>query len=377
MRIEHAELLLVRLELRRPFVTSDNHPTTHTEHILVRLVAEGLVGWGECACFPTPYYSEETTETCWHILRDFLLPAVLGRTWERIEDVVALSGRVRRNHFARAGLQLACWDLLAQAQQQPLWRLLGGTRSTIAAGVSLGIEQETAALCAEIDRALAAGYQRVKLKIAPGNDLELLQTIRQRYPTLPLLVDANGAYTRADLPTLQHLDRYGLLMIEQPLPPDDLTGHAWLQQKVQTPICLDESLTSPGAVQTALALGSCRIVNIKPGRFGGLLEAVQVHDLCVAQGIPVWCGGMHEYGIGRAANVALASLPGFTLPSDVAGSDKSYAVDIVEPPIRAVQGSIALPQTPGLGWAPDEARIRQHTVRVYALSWSGASPGHP
>jgi O-succinylbenzoate synthase len=366
VKIERVDLYVVRLPLLRPFETSSSRKEV-LEHILVKAYAEGLVGWGEVACPAGPYYNEETTGTCWHILVDYIVPAVLGRPWGRVEELVALYGRVKRNYFAKAGLEMAGWDLLAQAQGQPLARLLGGTRPEILSGVSLGIEPDSERLLALVEQYVGEGYRRVKCKIAPGRDVQVLREVRARFPAVPLMADANSAYTLADLPTLRELDTLGLMMIEQPLAEDDIVDHAALQRELHTSLCLDESILSAEHARKALDLGSCRIINVKVSRVGGLLEARRVHDLCYARGIPVWCGGMHEYGIGRAANVALASLPGFTIPGDVSGSDKYYREDIVEPPIRAVNGAITVPTRPGLGVLPDEERIRHHTVRVQEL----------
>lgn len=362
MRLERVDLLLLQLPLLRPFATSSS-AKTQISHVLVKAWAEGLVGWGEAACPAGPYYCEETAETCWHLLRDFLAPAVLGRPWERVEELVAWYSKVKRNHMAKAGLEMACWDLLARAEGQPLHRLLGGTRREILSGVSLGIEPEIDRLFALIKEYLAEGYRRIKLKIAPGADVAVVRAVRQRYPDLPLMVDANAAYSLDDLPLLRQLDAFNLMMIEQPLASGNLVDHATLQRALDTPICLDESIYTAGHARHALELGSCRIINVKVSRLGGLLEARRVHDLCYARGVPVWCGGMHEYGVGRAANLAVASLPGFTIPGDLSGSDKYYAEDLVEPPIRAVDGAIAVPSGPGLGYAVDEERVQKYTVR--------------
>jgi O-succinylbenzoate synthase len=367
VRIERVDLFVVPLPLIRPFETSSSRKD-FLEHILVKAYAEGLVGWGEVACSSGPFYNEETTGTCWHILEGFLIPAVLGRPWAQIEELVACYRRVKRNHFAKAGLEMAGWDLLAQAQKQPLARLLGGTRTEILSGVSLGIEANVERLLTLVEQYVGEGYRRIKCKVAPGRDLEVLRRVRERFPTVPVMADANSAYTLADGPMLRAFDDLELLMIEQPLAEDDLVDHAALQRTLRTPLCLDESILSAEHARKALDLGSCRIINIKVSRLGGLLEARRVHDLCHAQGVPVWCGGMHEYGIGRAANVALAALPGFSLPGDVSGSDKYYREDIVEPPVRAVNGAIAVPSAPGLGYLPDEERIRRWATRSCVLS---------
>ena len=370
MKIEHVDLFVVQLPLLRPFETSSSRKS-YLEHILVKAYADGLVGWGEVACPSGPFYNEETTETCWHMLKDFLVPAVLGQTWERVEELVALYRKVKRNRFAKAGLEMAGWDLLAQAQGLPLARLLGGTRGEILSGVSLGMEADVEQLLALVEQYVGEGYRRCKCKIAPGRDVEVLRRVRERFPAVPLMADANSAYTLADVPALRLLDDLGLLMIEQPLAEDDIVDHAALQRELRTPLCLDESILSAEDARKALDLGSCRIINIKVSRLGGLLEAIRVHDLCYARGIPVWCGGMHEYGIGRAANVALASLPGFTIPGDISGSDKYYGEDIVEPPIRAVNGAIAVPTRAGLGHVPDEERIRRQATRELSFYRGG------
>lgn len=358
--------MIVQMRLVRPFETSSSQ-TNYLDHILVKVHADGVVGWGECAAPTDPYYCEETTETCWHILKDFLIPAVLGRTWSGIEELVGLYSKVKRNNFAKAGLEMACWDALAKAEGRPLWQLLGGTQTEITSGVSLGIEQDESRLFALIDQYLSEGYRRIKLKIVPGRDVDILRRVRQRYPGTPVMADANSAYRLADLPTLKQLDPLNLMMIEQPLAHDDIIDHATLQRELQTPICLDESIYSVEQARKALDLGSCRIINIKVSRLGGLLQAKRVHDLCHARGVPVWCGGMHEYGIGRAANVAISTLPGFTIPGDVSGSDKYYAEDLVEPPIRAHAGAILVSMNPGLGYTPDEEQIRRLILRECSL----------
>jgi O-succinylbenzoate synthase len=366
MRIEQIDLKIVRLPLVRPFKTSSSHKV-HLDHILVRIRADGVIGWGECASPSDPYYCGETTETCWHILKDFLGPLVLGREWSNIDELVGLYGMVKGNRFARAGLEMACWDALGRSQGRSVRSLLGGTRGEILSGVSLGIEDRIEPLLELIARYLEEGYRRIKLKIAPGRDVEVVRRVRERYPTIALQVDANSAYTLDDLPKFKALDEFDLLLIEQPLAHDDFIDHACLQAEIQTPICLDESIHSAADARKALDLDACRVINVKVSRLGGLREAKQVHDVCIARGVPVWCGGMHEFGIGRAANVAIAALPGFTLPGDVSGSDKYYAQDIVEPPILASHGAIAVLDGPGLGVEPIEERVAARTLRSVTL----------
>jgi len=292
---------------------------------------------------------------------------VLGRKWTTIEQLTGCYRLVKGNVFARAGLEMACWDALARSQEKPLHKLLGGTRTEILSGVSLGIEPDVEVILDRIDQFLDEGYRRIKLKIAPGQDVDVVRRVRQRHPAIPLQVDANSAYTLADLAMLKQLDAFDLLLIEQPLAHDDIIDHARLQAELMTPICLDESIHSAEDARKALDLGACRVINIKVSRLGGLLEAKRVHDHCHARGVPVWCGGMHEFGIGRAANAAIASLPGFTLPGDVSGSDKYYRRDIVNPPILAVGGAIAVPDSPGLGIEPVEDEIWAHTLRTATL----------
>jgi O-succinylbenzoate synthase len=366
MHIERAELRIVKLPMVRSFATSSS-TKSHQSHILVKLHAGGLVGWGECASPSDPYYCEETTETCWHILKDFLLPSVLGKPWATAEELTGRYAKLKRNNFAKAGLEMACWDLLAQAEGRPLHELLGGTRQEILSGVSLGVESRIEDLFALIDQYLGEGYRRIKLKIAPGKDVAVIARVRERYPDVPLMADANSAYNLADAPTLKQLDQFNLMMIEQPLAHDDIVDHAALQAQLQTPICLDESIISVDDARKALQLGSGRIINIKVSRVGGLLNAKRIHDYCHEQGVPVWCGGMHEFGVGRAANLAISSLPGYSLPGDVSGSDKYYHEDIVEPPIRATNGAIPVPSGPGLGYAVDEERVARATERYLEL----------
>jgi O-succinylbenzoate synthase len=367
MRIDQIDLNIVRLPLVRPFQTSSSRKD-HLDHILVRIDAGGVIGWGECASPSDPFYCPETTETCWHILKDFLAPAVLGRNWSTIVELVALYRPVKGNNLAKAGLEMACWDALARDQGIRLHTLLGGTRPRILSGVSLGIEEHIDDLFDQIDRYLGEGYRRIKLKIAPGRDVEVVRRVRERYPALALQVDANSAYTLDDVRTLRALDEFGLLLIEQPLAHDDIIDHARLQAALKTPICLDESIHSADDARKALDLDACRVINIKVSRLGGLREAKRVHDLCLARGVPVWCGGMHEFGIGRAANVAIAALPGFTLPGDVSGSDKYYAEDIVLPPIVAQDGAIAVFEGPGLGVEPIAKRIEARSLRAITLT---------
>ncbi|MFG2946310.1 o-succinylbenzoate synthase [Streptomyces adustus] len=362
------ELALVRLDLVHSFETS-SHRKTYLEHIIVRATAEdGSVGWGECASPSDPYYCGESTSSCWQVLGEYLAPMLLGRPWDHPEDAARLTAKVSGNHFARAGLDMACWDLYGQSRGKPLADLLGAEADAVPAGVSLGIEPTIDALLAQVSRHVADGYRRIKLKIRPGWDLEPVRAVQDAFPGVALQVDANTAYRPEQEAVLAELDGRGLLMIEQPYGASDLLSHARLAARLDTPVCLDESITTPDVLRTALHLGAADVVNIKVSRLGGLGPSQTVHDLCLDAGVPVWCGGMHEFGIGRAANLALAGLPGFTLPSDVSGSDKYYRRDIVTPPIRAVDGMVAVPRSrPGIGLDVDLGQVRRNTTRTWTI----------
>lgn len=361
------EAFRVSLPLVHTFQTS-SHRKSHLEHILVRAEdADGAVGWGEIASPSDPYYCPETVDTCWMMLQRYLAPALAGVEWAHPSEAGRAWARVRGHHFAKAGLDIACWDLWARASGRPLAGALGGTRATAAAGVSLGIEPTMDELLAQVGRHVADGYGRVKLKIAPGWDVAPVRAVREAYPELLLQVDANGVYpeTPEVRAMLAELDGYGLLLVEQPFPPGALAAHARLAASIATPVCLDESIDDLDQLDSAIALGAGSVLNIKVSRMGGLTAAREAHERAVAAGWRVWCGGMHEFGVGRAANVALSSLPGFTLPSDVSGSDKYYARDVVTPPIRAVDGEVTVPSGPGLGHEVDEEFIRAQATATY------------
>ena len=376
-QLRSVEMYLVRLPLIRPFTTS-SHTKDHLDHILLRVRDnEGAEGWGECASAADPYYCSETTESSWHILRDFLIPHVLGHAWEHPDDAARTWQAVRGNNFAKAGLEMACWDLFARTRGRPIAEALGGTRKEIFSGVSLGIEPTVEGIVEQVKRFLDQGYRRIKMKIGPGRDLAYLRAVRERWPDVLLMADANSAYSLENpehVQALRALDDLNLMMIEQPLADDDIIDHARLQAELATPICLDESIHSVQDARKALDLGSCRIINIKVSRLGGMSEARRVHDLCQSREVPVWCGGMHEFGVGRAANVAICSLPGFTLPGDVSGSDRAYREDIVDPPIRAHAGAIDVPwDRPGLGFDTNLERIQARCVRQLVLETERAA----
>ncbi len=356
LRIEALELRELRMPLRAEFETSFAR-VAHREVVVVALRADGgLVGWGEAPVASRPHFSEETTRTAWHAIEDFIAPALVGRTFDGVDSLLAAFAWIRWHRMARAAVEGAFRDLLAKAEGVPLARSLGATRDRIPAGVSIGIPagEDAGALVAEVARRLDEGYRRVKIKVRPGFDLVPVEAVRRRFGDgLAFAADGNGAYRLADFPTFQTLDRFGLLFLEQPLHPDDLVDHAQLARAIETRVCLDESLKTPHDVEAALALEAVEVVNLKPARVGGTTAALAVHDLCVANGLPLWCGGMLETGIGRAHNVALAALPGFTLPGDISASDRYYAddVEIVDPPFRVdpATGDIAVPTGPGIG----------------------------
>ncbi|HEY3562604.1 MAG TPA: o-succinylbenzoate synthase [Kribbella sp.] len=365
LRVVAARLHRVRMPLVHEFRTS-SHRKAFLDHILVELEdASGAIGWGEIASPSDPYYASETVESCWHIASKYLLPAIVGRRWTHPEQLT--DNKVRGNQFAKAGVDTAAWTLWAEAQKLPLATVLGGTRTEVVAGVSLGIEPTIDDLLVQVQHQVEAGYPRVKLKIAPNWDVEPVRAVRAAYPDLDLHVDANGIYTADDLTHLKQLDEFGLTMIEQPFAPRELLTHAELQRSIGTPVCLDESVETVADLETALKLQALQVLNVKVSRMGGLTAARAAHDRARDAGVAVWCGGMHEFGIGRLANVALSSLPGFTLPSDVSASEKYYARDLVEPAVTAVRGVVQVPETPGLGHAVDRELIIANTVAELAL----------
>lgn len=367
MKIERIELHHIEMPLVHPFETSFGREFTRSS-ILVAVYADGLTGWGECVAEAGPWYSSETVETAWHMMRDFLIPQLLGQAIARPVDVVARFSRVRGHPMARAGLENAVWELLAQAQGLSVAQMLGGQREQVPVGVSVGIEPTLDLLLERVGSYVAAGYGRVKLKIKPGWDVQVVRAVRERWPDLPLQVDANSAYTLAHAPIFQELDQFGLLLIEQPLHYDDIVDHARLQAQVKTPICLDESIHSPEHARWALDLKACRVINIKVGRVGGLAAAQQIHDMCAEQGVPVWCGGMLETNVGRAANVALASLPNFSLPGDISASARYYHQDIAGPDFVLNDNStISVPAGPGLGVQVIPERLAAVRLRYLAL----------
>src|SRR5713101_5446954 len=352
MQIREMTVRELRMKLVAPFETSAMR-TDVRRIVLVEANVDGVMGWGECVAGEAPGYSPETTDTAWHILREHVWRLVKERKFSAAAEVWALLEPGRGHNMAKAALETAVWDAEAKQRGVPLAKLLGGKREEIGSGVSVGIKESLDELVAAVKKELAAGYQRIKVKIKPGKDLEPVKRLRQEFPRIKLMVDANSAYRQEDLPLLQQLEAYYLMMIEQPLGWDDLYGHAELQRKLNTPICLDECIHTEDQARASIEIGACRIINIKLGRVGGYTPARRIHDLCQQRGVPVWCGGMLESGVGRAHNIALSTLPNFTLPGDVSASRRYWSEDIIEPEVSVTpQGTIRVPEGPGIGFAP-------------------------
>ena len=367
MRIERLELRLLELPLVHFFETSFGR-VDDKHFILVRVDGDGVSGYGECVADVDPYYSAETNDTCWHIIERFIAPRVVGADFAHPRELFRALKAIRGHNMAKAAVEMAAWDLYARQRGEPLCKTLGGTRTRIESGVSIGIQPSLDDLAAKVERELAAGYRRIKIKVKPGWDVDPVQMLRSRFGGIPLMVDANAAYSIADADHLARLDAFDLMMIEQPLDYDDLADHATLQRRLRTPICLDESIKTVGIAREAIAAGACRIINIKPGRVGGFAESIRLHDLCASYGIPVWHGGMLESGIGRAANIHLSTLPNFTLPGDVAASKRYFDPDLIEPPIEvAADGTIAVPTAPGIGVTIRQDRVESATRRQAVL----------
>lgn len=363
MKVEAITLREIRMPLVHFFETSFGR--TYSRRILLLTArCDGVDGWAECVAAEDPFYSAEWFETAWPTIQSYLAPAVLGRTLDAGSDCVCLMARVRGHRMAKMAVENAIWDAEARQKKVPLWKLLGGTRREIPCGVSIGIQDSVEQLLEKIERELAAGYRRIKVKIKPGWDVNVLERIRARWPDIMLSCDANSAYRLDELEHLRKLDQFNLLMIEQPLWNDDLYYHARLQRELKTAICLDESIRHARDAAVAADTGACRIINIKVGRVGGFTEAKKVHDVCQSHKIPVWCGGMLESGIGRAQNIALSTLSNFCLPGDVSASKRYWKEDVIEPEVEVTpQGTIAVRDEPGTGYRVREDLIEKLTVR--------------
>ena len=367
MKIELVNLYHLRMPLVSPFETSFGRIASR-ECVLIEAFSDGLIGYGECPADRDPGYSYETTGTAWHILRDFLVPMILGQDLTDMDDFRARVSRVRGHNMAKAGLEMALWDLLGKKEKRSLQAMLGGERLKVAVGVSIGIQETPQRLVEVVGAYLEQGYGRIKIKIKPGRDAPDARAVRQTFPDILLQVDANSAYTLETVSSLFELDELSLLLIEQPLAEDDIWDHARLQAQLSTPLCLDESILSARHARQALEMNACRVINIKPGRVGGLSEAVAIHNLCQVRGVPVWCGGMLETGIGRASNLALASLPGFVLPGDISATERYYRQDITQERFNLNPDStIDVPQGYGLGVTIDLQALQRFTLERAAI----------
>jgi o-succinylbenzoate synthase len=365
VQLEHVELREIELPLKAPFETSFGRSTRRRILLVKAFDRSGLAGYGECVAMEHPFYNHETIDTAWLMTAKYIVPLLEAAQIQSAIQVRDALAPIRENRMAKAGIEAAIWDLEARLAEQPLWRHIGGTNAVISCGVSIGLQESTAALLDKVGQELASGYQRIKIKIKPGKDIQLVEAVRQQFPDITLSVDANSAYSlESDTPLFTRLDEFGLLMIEQPLAPGDLVDHAKLQRGLDTAICLDESIVSVPSVQHARELGACRIVNIKLGRVGGHAEARDIQAYAQAHNMPVWCGGMLESGIGRAHNIAVSTLPGFTLPGDVSASARYWEEDIIEPPVSVSRtGTIAAPEGHGIGFEVNEDFIEALTVR--------------
>jgi o-succinylbenzoate synthase len=373
MKIEMITLRELRMRLKTPFETSFG-VTQERRVLLAEVVVDGVRGWGEITSLESPVFNSETTDTAWHVISDYLAPILIGKEVASASELPALLAGFRGHEMAKAGLENALWDVEARQKGVPLHVLLGGTRENISCGVSLGIRATPEQLVTKVQEELECGYQRIKLKIKPGKDLEFVAAVRNRFPNIMLSVDANSAYDLTDAAHLKKLDEFHLLMMEQPLWWDEIHLHAKLQALLQTPICLDECITNARHAQSAIELGACRIINIKLGRVGGHTSALQVHNVCHERGIPVWCGGMLESGIGRAHNISMSSLPGFTLPGDVSASQRYWVEDIIDPEVEVSrEGTIPVPQTPGLGFQVKQQFVERLTTRSRSWETSAAA----
>ena len=368
MRIERVDLYHISMRLKNPFITSFGEERDR-ECLLVRVFAKGLDGWGECVASSEPGFSYETVETAWHVLRDFFIPAILMTTITHPHELQQNLQAYKGHPLARAGLEMALWDIGGKVDGKSVRTLLGGQKRSVPVGVSVGIQDSPTAMIEKVGGYLQKGYARIKVKIKPGEDVDVVRAVREEFPDINLQVDANSAYTLRDAQIFKDMDPMGLSMIEQPLAEDDLIDHAELQAQIKTPLCLDESIRNRHHAGQAIAILACEIINIKAGRVGGLTEAIAIHDICLEKGIPVWCGGMLETGIGRASNLALASLPGFTFPGDISASDRYYDPDIAEPRFTLnADSTIDVPDGPGLGVNVNADALKRVTIRTEILT---------
>ncbi|QED48152.1 o-succinylbenzoate synthase [Cytobacillus dafuensis] len=368
MRLKEVTLRHLKMRMKSPFATSFG-TFQDKEFILLEAKDEsGNFGWGESVAFDSPWYTEETVKTNWHMLEDFLIPAILNKEIQHPDEVSDIFSYIRKNNMAKSTIEGAIWDLYAQEKGISLAKALGGEKNKIEVGISIGIQNTVDDLLKLIDEYVTEGYKRMKVKIKPGWDVDVLREVRKHFPDVPLMADANSAYRLKDIDHLRKLDEFELMMIEQPLASDDFIDHAKLQKEISTPVCLDESIHSYEDTRLAIEIGSCKIINIKIGRVGGLTESKRIHNLCQKHNIPVWCGGMLEAGIGRAHNIALTSLSNFVLPGDTAGSSRYWEQDIIDPEVVVKDGYISVPDVPGIGYEPNRETIKTFTVNEKTFS---------
>jgi o-succinylbenzoate synthase len=362
MKITDITIRHLQMKLKAPFTTSFGTFTNKDFLLLEAKDQDGTIGWGESVAFHSPWYNEETLHTNWHMLEDFLIPLLLNKEINHPDEVSEIFAPIRKNNMAKSTIEGAVWDIYAQQTNQSLASALGGKKDKIEVGISIGIQKSIEDLVALVDEYVKEGYKRIKVKIKPGWDVEVMRTLRENFPNVAIMADANSAYRLEDAELLKQLDQFDLTMIEQPLASDDIIDHSHLQKMLNTPICLDESIHSLEDARKAVELGSTKIINIKIGRVGGLTEAKKIHDYCEAIGIPVWCGGMLESGIGRAHNVALTTLSNFILPGDTASSNRYWEKDIILPEVVAANGYIEVPKSAGIGYEVDREAVESFTV---------------
>lgn len=362
MKITEITIRHLQMKLKAPFTTSFGTFTNKDFLLLEAKDEDGTIGWGESVAFHSPWYNEETLKTNWHMLEDFLIPQILNRDINHPDEVSEIFAPIRKNNMAKSTIEGAVWDIYAQQTNQSLASALGGKKDKIEVGISIGIQKNIDDLVSIVDKAVKEGYKRIKVKIKPGWDVDVIRTLREKFPDVPMMADANSAYRLKDADLLKQLDEFNLTMIEQPLASDDIIDHATLQKQLATPICLDESIHSLEDARKAIELGATKVINIKIGRVGGLTEAKKIHDYCESKGIPVWCGGMLESGIGRSHNIALTTLSNFILPGDTAGSSRYWEKDIIEPEVVAENGYIQVPDTPGIGYEVNRDTVESYTV---------------
>lgn len=369
MKIKSIELIEINLPLVHFFETSFGR--TYERRIILTRVSDedGVAGWGECTAGETPSYSDEWTDSCWQVLEKILSPMVLGAEVENAAQIWDLMKNIRGNRMSKAAIETACWDLEAKKNSVPLWKHLGGVNQEISCGVSIGIQDSIEQLLEKIQTEIDAGYQRIKIKISPKWDYEVIKKVREHFGDIPLMGDANSAYTLDDIDKLKSLDEFNLMMLEQPLPHDDIIDHAKLQREIKTPICLDEPIKSPEDARKAIELKSGKIINLKNGRVGGHNQSQKIEKICREAGIPVWCGGMLESGIGRAHNIAISTLKGYTMPGDVSASKRYWHEDIIEPAVEVSEnGTIIAPEKAGIGFEIKENLIEKLTARKVKIA---------